>query len=58
MYSEMVYFDGAHFAHLAHFHEHLRLERIRMQAEQGRWYPPNTPPSPARRASNAIVSPG
>jgi hypothetical protein len=28
MYSELVYFDGAHFAHIAAFEERRRLDRI------------------------------
>jgi hypothetical protein len=29
IYSEMVYFDGAHFAHIVDYKEHVRLGRIR-----------------------------
>lgn len=32
MYSEMAYFDGYAFAHIAAFEEHKRLQRIRVQA--------------------------
>jgi hypothetical protein len=29
MYSELVYFDGAHFAHIAAYYDFVRLRRIR-----------------------------
>jgi hypothetical protein len=29
MYSELTYFDGAHFAHIARYLEHLRIERLK-----------------------------
>lgn len=32
MYSEMAYFDGNHCAHCAAREEHMRLQRIRVQA--------------------------
>jgi hypothetical protein len=32
MYAEMIYFEGAHFAHVAAYREHLRLRSIRLAA--------------------------
>lgn len=32
LYAEAAYFDGAHVAHIAAYHEHLRLQHIRAQA--------------------------
>jgi hypothetical protein len=32
MYAEIVFFDGAHFAHIVAHHESLRLKRIRSDA--------------------------
>jgi hypothetical protein len=29
MYAELVYFHGAHYAHIAAFHEDTRLKRLR-----------------------------
>jgi hypothetical protein len=34
MYAELSYFDGAHFQHIADWHEHKRLERIDQRARQ------------------------
>jgi hypothetical protein len=28
IYAELVYFDGAHFAHIVRFKDHLRLQKI------------------------------
>jgi hypothetical protein len=33
MYPELVYFDGAHFAHIAARDEHFRIERIRATSQ-------------------------
>ncbi len=34
LYAEAAYFDGAHVQHIADYHEHLRLERLRQQARK------------------------
>ncbi len=34
MYSELVYFNDAHFAHIAAREEHFRMERIRVTYER------------------------
>jgi hypothetical protein len=34
MYAELTYFDGAHFKHIADYHEHLRVKRLHKQACQ------------------------
>ncbi len=31
MYDELVYFDGAHFAHISAWLEHRRMERKRLE---------------------------
>jgi hypothetical protein len=32
MYAELVYFEGAHFAHIARYKEHVRLTRAQSRA--------------------------
>ena len=32
MYAELVYFEGAHFAHIARYKEHVRLTRTQTRA--------------------------
>jgi hypothetical protein len=34
MYSEVVYFDGAHFAHIAAYEEHRRLFAVHLSMQQ------------------------
>jgi hypothetical protein len=34
MYSELVYFRGAHFAHICVYEEHVRLRRIALAAAE------------------------
>lgn len=34
MYAELSFFDGAHFQHIADYHEHLRIERLHRQARR------------------------
>lgn len=32
MYAELSFFDGAHFQHIADYHEHLRIQRLHRDA--------------------------
>lgn len=32
MYAELSFFDGAHFQHIAAYHEHLRIQRLHRDA--------------------------
>lgn len=34
MYSELVYFEGAYFAHIVAQQEHLRLQRLNVLAQR------------------------
>jgi hypothetical protein len=34
MYDELVYFEGAHFAHICAYREHMRLRRLKFAAAE------------------------
>jgi hypothetical protein len=52
MYPELVYFDGAHFAHIVNFHEQARLQRLRSESRRS----PRAP-VPRHREANLVASP-